>query len=123
MLTFDDVKNIKRGKEAEVQEQSAHIAARKLEEIASVENQETQNIDQQNLVSDAQKIVQELQNNPDLNPEEVMASLPPVLEQAVLEQMGIAPQGEELEEPAIEGEVPMEAEAPFPEEQTVQRKL
>lgn len=88
MLTYDDIRAMKRGKEAEIQERSAQVAASKLQEIAQSENQQTEAMDNAALKADARKIIQELQNNPDLDPQEVIDSLPPVLQQAVFELMG-----------------------------------
>jgi len=87
MLTYDDLENMRAGKEAKIQSRSSEIAAQKLEEVANIEEQQTQQIEQQSADADAERIIAELHRNPDLDPNEVMGSLPPVLQEAVMRKI------------------------------------
>ena len=108
MLTYDDLDNMRAGKEAKVQSRSSEIAAQKLEEIAQVEEQQAQQLDQQSADADAEKIINELHNNPDLDPDEVIGGLPPVLQEAVMRKIHDGSVPPPSDEPEMESEMESE---------------
>ena len=112
MVTMDDVKAMQRGKEAEVEEKSSELAARKIDEMIGQIEQDVQGEEQMlqqdrmekgatgnGIDADAQEIMEALHNDPE-NAEAMFEQLDPVMQQKILELMP-NPQGDAAQqEPA-----------------------
>lgn len=95
---MDDVKAMKRGKQAEVDDRSNELATRKIDELLGAEEarvEEEGASSNEKLMNDAYKVIEELQQVP--NPDEVMAQLDPVMQNAVMSILG------GTEQPATDG--------------------